>query len=261
MLVLLSPAKSLDYDSRLATRKHSEPRLLDRSAQLIEVLRTKDPTEIATLMTISDELAALNAERYRDFDTPFTTSNARPAVLAFAGDVYQGMAAASRFDERDFTEAQKTIRILSGLYGVLRPLDLMQPYRLEMGTKLKTAAGGDLYDFWGDTVSELLAADLADSPAPNVVLNLASQEYFSVVNPKVLDAQIISPRFEETTAAGKRRMVSFFAKRARGLMAGWVVTNRVRSVRKLRDFDEDGYRFDEAASSPNQPIFMRRAAS
>lgn len=261
MLVLLSPAKSLDYESRLATRKYSEPRLLDRSAELIEVLRGKQPDEIASLMNISDELAVLNVERYRDFELPFTRQNARPAALAFAGDVYQGMAASSRFGERDFTEAQKTIRILSGLYGVLRPLDLIQPYRLEMGSRLKTPAGNDLYDFWADTVTELLAADLAESPKPNIVLNLASQEYFGVVNPKLLDAPIISPRFEEITDSGKRRMVSFYAKRARGMMAGWAVTNRVRSARRLRDFDEDGYAYDEQTSSQSQPVFVRRATS
>lgn len=261
MLVLLSPAKSLDYESKLATRKHSEPRLLDRACELIEIMRAKSPDEVASLMSISDELAVLNAERYRDFETPFTLKNARQAILAFAGDVYQGMAAATSFDSRDFTEAQRTIRILSGLYGVLRPLDLMAPYRLEMGTKLATEAGRDLYDYWGDSVTELLAADLAESPSPNIVLNLASQEYFGVINPELLDADIISPRFEEVTPAGKRRMVSFFAKRARGSMAGWVVTNRVRSARKLLDFDEDGYRYDELASSRHQPVFVRRTKS
>ena len=259
MLVLLSPAKSLDFESRLVTRKHSQPRLLERSTELIEVMRTKSPDQVASLMKISDELAALNAARHRDFETPFTPRNARPAVLAFAGDVYQGLAASSRFDERDFTEAQKTLRILSGLYGVLRPLDLIQPYRLEMGTQLHTDKGRNLYDFWGDQVTWLLAQDLAESPNPNVVLNLASQEYFGVVNPKRLPAEIISPRFEEITTAGRRRMVSFFAKRARGEMAGWVVTNRVRSLRKLRDFDESGYRYDEERSTNRTPVYVRSA--
>lgn len=261
MLVLLSPAKSLDFESRPVTRKHSQPRLLERATELIEVLRTKSPDEVASLMKISDELAVLNVDRYRDFETPFTAKNARPAVLGFAGDVYQGLAAPARFDERDFTEAQKTIRILSGLYGVLRPLDLIQPYRLEMGTQLVTDKGSNLYEFWGGQVSELLAADLAESPSPKVVLNLASQEYFGVVDPRLIPAEIISPRFEEITAAGKRRMVSFFAKRARGEMAGWVVTNRVRSLRKLRDFGESGYCYDEEHSTHRTPVYVRSAVT
>lgn len=261
MLVLLSPAKSLDFESRLVTRKYSQPRMLDSSQQLIEILRTKSADEIASLLHISDELAVLNAERYREFDPPFTTRNARPAVLTFAGDVYQGLAANSRFDERDFTEAQKTIRILSGLYGVLRPLDLIQPYRLEMGTRLATGRGRDLYDFWGDEVTELLRADLAASPGPPAVINLASQEYFGVVNPRLLAAEVISPRFEEVTAAGQRRMVSFFAKRARGEMAGWIVTSRLRSVRKLREFGQSGYHYDPDRSTKSIPVFTRQAAS
>ena len=257
MLVLLSPAKTLDYASRLPTRKHSEPRLLEGSQQLIDVLVEKSPEELASLMGVSDELAVLNAQRYRDFETPFTPRNARPAILAFAGDVYVGLDAARRFDERDFTEAQKTIRILSGLYGVLRPLDLIQAYRLEMGTPLATDKGKNLYEFWGDRVSEVLKADLAAAPGPALVLNLASQEYFGVVNPEVLGVDVLSPRFEEVNPTGKRRMVSFFAKRARGEMAGWVVTNRVRSVRKLRDFDESGYRFDEQHSTRHVPVYVR----
>lgn len=261
MLVLLSSAKSLDFDSRPVTRKHSQPRLLDESVKLIEVMRTKSVDEVASLMGISDELAALNATRYRDFEPPFTMRNARQAVLAFAGDVYRGMSAPTRFGERDFTEAQKTVRILSGLYGVLRPLDLIQPYRLEMGTRLATDRGRDLYDFWGDQVSQVLAADLAESPDPAVVLNLASKEYFAAVNPDVLTADIITPRFEEVAPGGRRRMVAFFAKRARGEMAGWVVRNRIRSVRRLRDFDESGYRFDEANSTRLTPVYVRSAAA
>ncbi len=259
--MLLSPAKSLDFESRPATRKHTEPRLLDRSTELIEVLRTKSPDELARLMKISDELAVLNVARYADFETPFTTKNARAAVLAFDGDVYRGMDAAHSFTERDFTEAQKTIRILSGLYGVLRPLDLIQPYRLEMGIGLATARGRDLVDYWGDVPSRLLADDLAESPGADAVINLASQEYFAAVNPGVLAVPIISPRFEEITPSGKRRMVSFYAKHARGAMAAWLVTNRVRSVRKIRDFDADGYHFDQHSSTVSRPVFVRPQAS
>ena len=164
MITILSPAKSLDYESKLATRKHTEPRLLAESAELIGVLRHKSVSELAGLMHISDELAALNAQRYADFSLPFTPQNARPAILAFHGDVYLGLDAPATFDERDYTAAQKSLRMLSGLYGVLRPLDLMQPYRLEMGTRLRTDRGATLYDFWGDTITALLAEDLAASP-------------------------------------------------------------------------------------------------
>lgn len=258
MLVLLSPAKSLDYDSPLATRKHSQPRQLEASEQLIEVMRTKTAAEVARLMDISAELAHLNVDRYQQFETPFTMKNARAAVLAFAGDVYQGLQAGD-FGERDFTEAQKTVRILSGLYGVLRPLDLIQPYRLEMGTALATERGRDLYQFWGDRVTELLADDLADSPGPAAVINLASQEYFKVVHPEKLAAEIISPRFEQINPAGQRRFGSFAAKRARGTMTRWLVLGRVRSLRKIVDFDLDGYRYDEATSTPAVPVFVRAA--
>lgn len=260
VIVLLSPAKSLDYESPLATRKHTEPRLLDEAGELIDVMRTKSVADIAALMSISDELAALNAQRYADFTTPFTTKNARAAVLAFDGDVYQGLDAAKTFDARDFTEAQKTLRILSGLYGVLRPLDLMQPYRLEMGTKLRTDRGATLYAWWGDTISRLLAEDLDASPGARVVVNLASQEYFGAVRPAVLDARVIAPRFEDTNAQGKRSVVSFYAKRARGIMAGWIVRNRVRTASALTGFDADGYRFDERASSADEPVFVRSFA-
>ncbi|MGJ3508360.1 peroxide stress protein YaaA [Enemella sp. A6] len=254
MLTLLSPAKSLDYESKLPTRKHSEPRMLDESMQLIEVLRDKPVAEIAGLMRISDELAALNAQRYHDFELPFTTDNARPAVLAFDGDVYQGMAAAE-FGERDFTEAQKTVRILSGLYGVLRPLDLMQPYRLEMGTKLATDRGKNLYQWWGTRITERLQEDLAESPGAAVIVNLASDEYFSAVDADAFE--VIAPRFEDTSARGKRSVVSFYAKRARGAMAAWMVRNRVRRPGQLTDFAEDGYRYLEAESTPQRPVFVR----
>lgn len=257
MLILLSPAKSLDFESRPATRKHSEPRLLTESAELIEVMRTKSVADVAQLMHISDELAALNVQRYADFSTPFTTKNARAAILAFHGDVYLGMAAGDRFGERDFTEAQKTVRILSGLYGVLRPLDLIQPYRLEMGTRLPTDRGQNLYDFWGGRVSEMLRSDLEESPGAKVVVNLASEEYFKVVRPRILGARVVSPRFEDTDARGRRTVISFYAKRARGEMAAWLVLDRVRRERDLAGFEAAGYRFDEQSSTRDQPVFVR----
>lgn len=257
MITILSPAKSLDYLSPLATRKHSEPRLLEESARLIEVLRQRTVSELAALMHISDELAALNAQRYADFSLPFTPANARAAILAFHGDVYVGMDAPATFDERDHTAAQKSLRLLSGLYGVLRPLDLMQPYRLEMGTRLRTPRGATLYDFWGDRVTDLLAADLAASPGSDAVVDLASGEYSKAVRPRRLGARIIAPRFEDTDARGRRSIVSFYAKRARGAMAGWIVRNRIQTAGRLKEFDKLGYRLDAGASTPDAPVFVR----
>lgn len=257
MLTLLSPAKSLDYESPLPTSKHTQPRMLDRAEELIEVLRDKSVSELRELMDISEDLAVLNHERYQDFTTPFTTDNARPAVLAFDGDVYTGMDARESFGERDFTEANKTVRILSGLYGVLRPLDLIQPYRLEMGTKLATDRGDRLYDFWGDTITEQLNADLAESPGPDGVVNLASNEYFSAVEVDELDGRVISPRFLDEAKDGSFRVIAFWAKQARGAMAGWIVRERIRTYKHLTDFDQDGYRYDPERSTPDEPTFVR----
>ncbi len=257
MLTLLSPAKSLDLETRLPSRKHTQPRLLDEAEELIEVMRTKSPDEIGELMHISPDLAQLNAERYADFTTPFTMKNARPALWTFDGDVYKGMDPFERFDARDLTEAQKTVRILSGLYGVLRPLDLMQPYRLEMGTRLATERGDSLYAWWGERITELLAADLAESPGPAVVVNLASQEYSGAVDLDGMDARVVTPRFEDKAKSGAWRVISFNAKRARGEMAAWMVQHRVRSVKALQDFDGGGYRYVAEQSRPDEPVFRR----
>jgi uncharacterized protein len=257
VLILLSPAKSLDYESKLPTRRYSEPRLLDHSSELIEVMRTKSVDEIAALMSISMELADLNARRYAEFEPPFTPKNARPAIFAFDGDVSRGMQARDTFSERDLTEAQKTVRILSGLYGVLRPLDLIQPYRLEMGTKLATSRGDTLYDYWDTTIAETLNADLATSPGPEVVINLASGEYFRSVDTKVLRGTLVSPRFLDRGPGGDHKIISFSAKWARGAMAAWCVRNRVRKTADLRKFDVAGYRYDPARSQPNEPTFVR----
>lgn len=256
MLTILSPAKTLDFESRLPTKKHSEPRMLNQSAGLIEVLRTKSATDIRELMDISEELATLNVERFQEFDLQHSKSNSRAAILAFNGTVYQGLAACD-FDARDFTESQKTLRILSGLYGLLRPLDLVQPHRLEMGTGLCTARGTTLYEWWGDRVTDALCRDLDASPGADVLVNLASQEYYKVVNEKKLDVPVITPRFEDRDKNGKRRVVSFHAKRARGAMAGWLIRNRVRTPGKLSDFNEMGYCFDEESSTKQQPIYVR----
>ena len=257
MITLLSPAKSLDYESRPPTRKATQPRMVDRAQELIEVMREKTPDEVADLMSISDDLAVLNVQRYHDFTTPFTKKNARPAVLAFAGDVYMGMDVRNRFGERDYTEAQKTVRILSGLYGVLRPLDLMQPYRLEMGTKLRTDRGDTLYDYWGRAITDKVNADLAQSPGADVVVNLASNEYFRSVQTEALEGRLLSPRFLDADEHGHYRVVPFFAKRARGEMAAWLVLNRARTIKAIREFDGAGYRYDRERSTPDEPAFVR----
>ena len=256
MLMLLSPAKSLDLDSKLPTRKHSEPRLLDESAQLIEVMRGKSPADIATLMHISDELAALNATRYAEFSREHTPTNSRPAVFTFNGDVYQGLDA-STFEARDLTESQKTVRILSGLYGLLRPLDLIQAHRLEMGTKLSTSRGATLYDWWGATISDLIKRDLDASPGADVVINLASNEYFGAVDTERLGVRVISPRFEDRDKDGRPRVVSFHAKKARGLMARHLVQTRARATTRVLEFDAAGYALDESRSTRDQPVFVR----
>lgn len=261
MLTVLSPAKSLDYTSKLPTKKHTQPRLLDGASELAEQLAQLSPEEIGELMHISDELAGLNAERFREFTLPFEPGRERPAVLAFAGDVYVGMQARS-FGERDFTESQKTVRILSGLYGLLRPLDLIAPYRLEMGTRLTTSAGNGLPTYWRERVTSLLAEDLAESPGPPVLVNLASTEYFQVVDTKALGAKVISPRFLDAPQSNpdELKVISFFAKQARGAMASWLVRDRIRSPRKLKEFDGLGYAYDPARSTPAEPTFVRSGA-
>lgn len=256
MLIVVSPAKSLDLESPLPTRKHTMPTMLDRSAELVSVMRTKTPDDLAAMMSISPSLAELNFERYQDWEPTFTTGNARPAVLTFSGDTYIGLEAAT-FSERDFTHAQKVLRILSGLYGVLRPLDLMQPYRLEMGTRLTTPHGDDLYDFWGDAITERVNADLAASPGAKVLVNLASKEYFTSVRPAGIDGRIITPAFLDSKDGKDPKMISFFAKRARGSMAGWIIRNRISSAKALTDFAEDGYRYSSDRSTPDAPVFLR----
>jgi cytoplasmic iron level regulating protein YaaA (DUF328/UPF0246 family) len=257
VLIVVSPAKSLDFESPLPTKKHTEPRMLDRAEELVEIMAKKTPAQIAKMMSISQGLAELNFERFQDWERPFTPDNARPALLAFNGDVYLGMDAANTFTERDYTHAQKVLRILSGLYGVLRPLDLMQPYRLEMGSSVKNPNGKDLYSFWGPDITGRINADLAESPGANVLVNLASNEYFGSVRPGELDGRLITPTFLDSKNNGAYKIVSFFAKRARGAMAGWIITERIKSARGLLAFDAMGYRYDPERSEADKPVFVR----
>lgn len=257
MLIVVSPAKSLDYESPLPTKKNSEPQLLDQSEELVGVMAKKSPDEISSMMNVSPALGELNFLRFQEWERPFTTENARPALLAFDGDVYAGLDAANSFSERDFTHAQKTLRILSGLYGVLRPLDLMQPYRLEMGSKVETTKGHDLYSYWGDTITTKLNEAIEASPGASVLVNLASNEYFGAVQTDLIEAPIVSPVFLDSKGSADPKIISFFAKRARGVMSAWIIQNRVSSRKALVNFDGMGYSYDPERSRADRPVFVR----
>ncbi|MEF3088421.1 peroxide stress protein YaaA [Raoultella sp. WB_B2P2-3] len=254
MLILISPAKTLDYQSPLATTRYTQPELLEYSQQLIGVARQLSAPQIGKLMGISDKLADLNATRFHDWHPEFTPKNARQAILAFKGDVYTGLQAET-FGEADFDFAQQHLRMLSGLYGVLRPLDLMQPYRLEMGIKLENAKGKDLYQFWGETITDTLNQALK-AQGDDVVINLASDEYFRSVKTKRLQGQIIKPVFLDEKN-GQFKVISFYAKKARGLMSRYIIENRLTQPEQLARFDSDGYFFDADASDKGEMVFKR----
>ncbi len=254
MLLLISPAKTLDYQSPLATRRYTQPELLEYSQQLIGEARNLSEAQIKTLMGVSDKIASLNATRFHDWHPDFTPDNARQAILAFKGDVYTGLQAET-FSEADFDFAQRHLRMLSGLYGVLRPLDLMQPYRLEMGIKLHNAKGGDLYAFWGEIITHTLNEALA-AQGDNVLINLASDEYFRAVRPAKLNAKIIKPVFLDEKN-GKFKVISFYAKKARGLMSRYVIENRLSLPEQLTRFDVDGYVWDQYLSNETELVFKR----
>lgn len=254
MLAIISPAKTLDYESKLATRKHSLPEFTRESATLIKHLRELEPRSISKLMGISDKLGELNFDRYQSWKPEFDAKDARPACLAFKGDVYLGLQAET-FSERDFTWAQKHVRILSGLHGLLRPLDRIRPYRLEMGTKLQTQRGNDLYDFWGPRLTKALNQAIADQN-DNTLINLASQEYFGALEPNKIDARIINVHFRDWKN-GQYKFLSFFAKKARGLMTRYIVLNRVKTLKALKNFDLDGYRHNSELSNGDDWVFTR----
>lgn len=255
MLIVLSPAKTLDYATPAHTEISSKPDFIKRSAELIAILRQFAPAQIGSLMGLSDQLSALNANRYADWSPKFTLKNSKQAMLAFNGDVYTGLDAVS-LNAKQLAYAQSHIRILSGLYGILRPLDLMQAYRLEMGTRLANPAGKDLYAYWGDTVTTALNQCIAEKKTEALV-NLASEEYFKVVKPALLHARIITPIFQDWKN-GKYKIISFYAKRARGLMARYAAVHGIQHVQALKAFDVDGYAFDEPASNEASWVFRRR---
>ncbi len=255
MLMVLSPAKSLDFTAPPQPAEASQPRFLDHSRMLVEQLRTLSPAEIARLMGVSDPLAVLNFTRFAEWAPPFTPDNAKQAVLAFDGDVYDGLDAGHlSADDLDF--AQRHLRILSGLYGVLKPLDLIQAYRLEMGTRLVNPRGKDLYAFWGERLLEAVNGELLELPRP-VLVNLASEEYFKALIGRKLKAKVVQPVFEDWKG-GRYKIISFYAKRARGLMARFAIVNRLTEPERLKDFDSDGYAFAAEVSDEERWVFRRR---
>ncbi len=254
MLMVISPAKTLDYETPPATQRFTQPQYLDHSQELILQLRDLTPAQISELMHVSDKIGGLNAARFGSWNPAFTPENAKQALLAFKGDVYTGLNAQT-FSEADFDYAQQHLRMLSGLYGLLRPLDLMMPYRLEMGTKLANARGKDLYAFWGTRISEWLNEALIDQ-GDDVLLNLASNEYFSSVKRSALNARIINTDFKDLKN-GQYKIISFYAKKARGMMSRFVIEERINDPAALKQFDVQGYRYSAEQSKPDHLVFLR----
>lgn len=254
MLMVISPAKTLDYTTPATTHQHTLPDFIPDAQRLIEILRELDPAQLAKLMKLSDKLAALNVARFTEWQPEFTPDNAKQAILAFKGDVYTGLDAETLSDA-ELEYAQQHLRILSGLYGLLRPLDLMQAYRLEMGTKLITPAGDNLYKFWDERITQALNAQL-QATEQTILLNLASNEYFKSVKPKQLQATLVNVDFKDQKN-GQYKIISFYAKKARGLMARYVIQNKVQTVAQLQQFDHDGYYFSPEQSRPHHLVFLR----
>lgn len=254
MLIILSPAKTLDFETPPPACAATEPELIDESVEIAGLLKQFTPGELRDLMGISESLAELNHHRYQDWMAPHPKRGSKEALFAFQGDVYQGLRA-DTFTEKQVEVAQEQLRILSGLYGVLRPLDRILPYRLEMGTRLANSRGSDLYAFWKDRVTESLAEQMRNNRS-RFLLNLASQEYSRCVDAQGLPAPVLAPAFKELKN-GKYKIIAFYAKKARGRMAAWAIRNRVKTASKLEQFAEDGYRFDPQSSSESVPVFLR----
>ena len=253
MLLLISPAKTLDFEPT-GLKKKTKPRFLTESQALVDVLKEKSATDIKNLMSVSDKIAELNVDRYQNFKTPFTLKNAKQAMFAFRGDVYTGLDADS-FDEKDIEFAQDHLRILSGLYGLLKPLDLMQAYRLEMGTKLSNDHGKNLYEFWDDKITKVINKDLKKTGS-NAIINLASKEYFKSVNAKELKGDLYDIAFKEEKN-GQFKIVAFFAKKARGMMCNFIIKNKITDPKHLIGFDMANYVFNEELSSEREFVFTR----
>ena len=256
MLILVSPAKTLDYESELDVKDFSVAPLLSDSELLIKELQQKNPDDLSSLMGLSEKLSLLNFERNMNWRRPTKPSDsARQAIFAFKGDVYQGLDASS-LSKSEIKYANKNLCILSGLYGLLKPLDLMYPYRLEMGTKMKNKRGNNLYEFWGSKVTELVN-DLAMDNHSKAIVNLASVEYFSVLKTDQINLPIINPVFKDYKN-GQYKIVSFFAKKARGLMSRFIIQNKIKKSEDLMDFNLDGYRYSKKESKENSPVFLRK---
>ena len=255
MLIVVSPAKTLDYDTPAKTTVFTQPDYLEKSQELINRLRQLSSLDISELMKVSSNIADLNFDRYESWDKRFTEKNAKQAVLAFKGDVYTGLNA-DTFTAKDFTFAQQHLRTLSGLYGLLRPLDLMQPYRLEMGTRLDTDHGKNLYEFWGSTITEGLNVQLKKIKSKTLI-NLASNEYFKAVKPKELNAEIITPAFKEFKD-GDYKMIGIYAKKARGMLSRYIIKHQLSDPEDIKAFDEEGYKFSKKLSRGNTWVFSRR---
>ncbi|WP_261816680.1 peroxide stress protein YaaA [Vibrio gallicus] len=254
MLVLVSPAKTLDFESPLATQQYTQPDFVQQASALIEICRQLTPADISGLMKVSDKIAGLNAARFEQWSKTFTLQNSRQAILAFKGDVYTGLEAET-FSEQDFDYAQSHFRMLSGLYGLLKPLDLMQPYRLEMGTRLANAKGSNLYHFWGDQITDKINQDLV-AQGDDLLINLASNEYFKSVKVRGVQGTVITPVFKDCKN-GTYKVISFFAKKARGMMAKYIIQHRINSVDALKQFDSAGYYYCESESTATQLVFKR----
>lgn len=254
MLIVISPAKTLDYESALPAIRSTQPRLLHQSSELIERARQLSAEDLARLMKVSDKIATLNVTRFQQWHLPFTQANARPAIFAFKGDTYTGLDI-GRFNKDELRAAQQRLRSLSGLYGVLRPFDLMQPYRLEMGTRLDTAHGKNLYEFWNGAITQLLVQDMR-KVGTDILVNLASNEYFKAVQTAKLPGPVITPVFQDEKN-GTYKVISFYAKKARGSMASWMIRNDIRTAEQLQQFDVDGYRYQRDLSTHGKPVFRR----
>ena len=255
MLFVLSPAKSLDFDTPAGTDKFTQPEYLDKSQKLVNKLKGYNPAKLASLMKVSDKLASLNVARFGSWQLPFNTDNAKQAMLSFTGDVYQGLDAKTlQQDGLDY--AQQHVRILSGLYGILKPLDLMQPYRLEMGTKLATRAGKNLYEFWGTQLQEAIATELTEHEEP-VLINLASKEYFTAIKLESLPNRVITPTFKDWKN-GQYKHINFYAKKARGLMARYAIDTNAQTAEDLKGFNYEDYHFAPDLSSENDWVFTRK---
>lgn len=254
MLIVVSPAKTLDYETTPKTRVFTQPDYLQNSQELITRLNKLSSPEVSKLMSVSQKIADLNVGRFKTWNKKFTEKNAKQSVLAFKGDVYTGLDAES-FTSKDFSFAQKHLRVLSGLYGLLRPLDLMQPYRLEMGTKLDTRHGKNLYQFWGSTITEGLNKQLKKIKS-EYLINLASNEYFKAVKPKELNAEIITPAFKEYKD-GEYKMIGIYAKKARGLLSRYIILNQLKNPEEIKSFSEEGYKFNKTLSEGNTWVFSR----